>query len=276
VYDLSPRPAAFSCAEYIQGVIEETERLRQALLGVEVVFHLIGTTHPKTSNDDPVYDVESNVVGTLRILDTCVTVGVRRFVFNSSGGTVYGIPRSLPISEDHPTDPTCSYGITKLTIEKYLYLYHHLYGLDYIVLRTANAYGPGQHPGRGQGVVATFLERVARGQPIEVWGDGSVIRDYIHVDDVARALLMVAEQRPCDRVLNVGSGMGTALIDLIHLIRKVTGRDFEVRYAPGRPFDVPAVVLDTRRIQEQISWKPRMKLNDGLHSTWEWLQNWVG
>ena len=272
VYDRLPRPTALPCADYIQGDLAEAASLERALRGAEVVFHLVCTTHPKTSNDDPVYDIESNVLSTLRLLEACVAAGVRRIVFNSSGGTVYGVPQTLPIPEDHSTDPICSYGITKLTIEKYLCLYHRLYGLDYVVLRTANAYGEGQYPGRGQGAVAAFMGQVARDQPIEVWGDGSVVRDYVHVDDIARALLMVAEQTPYDRVLNVGSGEGTSLAELIQLIRGVTGRDVKVRYTPGRAFDVPAAVLDTRRIQEQIGWQPQVKLNDGLHRMWEWLQ----
>ena len=250
-------------------------RLDRALRGVEVVFHLAGTTDPKTSNDDPAYDVESNVLSTLRLLDACLAAGVRKVVFNSSGGTVYGVPGMLPVREDHPTDPICSYGITKLTIEKYLDLYRRLHGLDYVALRVSNAYGEGQNPDRGQGAVAAFTARVARRQPIEVWGDGSVTRDYVHVEDVARALVMAAERTPQDRLLNVGSGVGTTLNELIDLIREVTGRDAEVRYTSGRAFDVPALVLDTHRIQEQIGWHPQVMLDEGLRRTWQWVLDWA-
>ena len=272
VYDRSPQPIEFPRVEYIQGAIEDIENLKQVLKGVEVVFHLACTTHPATSNDDPAYDVESNVVSTLRLLDACVAAGVRRIVFNSSGGAVYGVPRTLPIPEDHPTEPICSYGITKLTIEKYLHLYHTLHGLEYTILRPANAYGEGQDPNRGQGAVAAFLWRVALDEPIKVWGDGSVVRDYVHVYDVARALRMAAERTLCDRVFNVGSGNGTSLNELIQLIRLVTGRDVQVHYEPSRPFDVPAVVLDTRRIREQIGWEPQIQLHDGLSGMWQGMQ----
>ena len=277
IFDRAPQPVTLEQGvEYVQGNLGDVTAMRQAVSGCEVVFHLACTTYPKTSNSDPAYDIESNVLGTLQLLDICIAAKVRRIVFSSSGGAVYGIPHIVPIPEEHPTEPICSYGITKLMIEKYLHLYYVLHGLDYMILRPANAYGEGQAPDRGQGAVAAFLGRVARDQPIEVWGDGSVVRDYVHVDDIARALLMIAEQTPRDRVLNVGSGTGTTLNELIHLIRSVTGRDVEVRYTPGRVFDVPAVVLDIHRIQEQVGWQPQVMLNDGLHRTWDWLRDWMG
>lgn len=277
IFDRVPPPAELDTeVEYILGDLCDSDAVREAVAGCEVIFHLACTTHPKTSNDDPAYDIQSNVLGTLRLLDVCVATGVHRVVFNSSGGTVYGIPLKMPISEDHPTDPICSYGITRLTIEKYLHLYHVLHGLDYVILRPANAYGEGQDPNRGQGVVAAFLGCISQGRLIEVWGDGSVVRDYVHVEDIARALRMVAEATPKDRILNVGSGTGIALNELIHLMKGITGRKFSVNYKSGRPFDIPEVVLDNHRIRDQVGWSPQVTIHDGLERTWRWLKDWKG
>ena len=270
IFDFTPQLARLDGnVEYVQGNLGDEKAVRQAVQGCQVVFHLACTTHPKTSNDDPVFDVQSNVIGTIQLLDACVAAGVRRVVFVSSGGTIYGIPRRVPIPEDHPTDPICSYGITKLTIEKYLHLYHALHGLDYAILRPANAYGEGQDYRRGQGAIAAFLAQTAIGQPIEIWGDGSIVRDYVHVDDIARALIIVSKAELDDRVFNVGSGVGVSLNELVYLIRGVTGRNIDICYAPSRLFDVPSVVLDVKRIQEQIHWKPRVVLEEGIQRMWK-------
>jgi len=247
-------------------------QLDAALEGVEVVFHLISTTVPKSSNDDLVADIEANVVGTLRLLDLCRRRKVRKVVFISSGGTVYGVPRGTPVSESHPTEPICSYGIHKLAIEKYLHLNWSLHGLDYCVLRVANAYGEGQRTDAAQGAVAAFLERAVRGSPIEIWGDGSVVRDYVYVGDIVQALLKAAAHRGEQKVFNIGSGIGVSLNELVREIGKIVGRAPEVRYAPGRGFDVPANVLDATAAREQLGWRPSTSLPEGLRRTYEWVR----
>ncbi|MCD6040999.1 MAG: NAD-dependent epimerase [Burkholderiales bacterium] len=244
-------------------------QLDAALAGVEVVFHLISSTVPKNSNDDPMADIEANVVGTLRLLDLCRRRKVRKVVFISSGGTVYGVPRGTPISESHPTEPICSYGIHKLAIEKYLHLNWSLHGLDYCVLRVANAYGEGQRTDAAQGAVAAFLERAVRGSPIEIWGDGSVVRDYVYVGDIVQALLKAAAHRGERKVFNIGSGVGVSLNELVREIGKIVGRTLEVRYAPGRGFDVPANVLDATAAREQLGWRPSTSLPEGLRRTYD-------
>jgi UDP-glucose 4-epimerase len=145
------------------------------------------------------------------MLDVARASGVKRIVFSSSGGTVYGPPMTTPIPEDHPTNPSCSYGIVKLAIEKYLALYNNLCGLDYIVLRIANPYGERQRLVGGQGAVAAFLGRALRGEAIEIWGDGSVIRDYIYIGDVCDALIAAATCHSVQGVLSIGSGIGMML-----------------------------------------------------------------
>jgi len=241
--------------------------LSAALQGNEIVFHLVSTTLPKTSNDNPVYDVESNVVGTLRLLELCREQGVRKVVFASSGGTVYGVPRSVPIDESHPTEPICSYGIHKLMIEKYLQLNHRVHGLDYCVVRPPNLYGPRQRLDIAQGAVAVFLDRALHGKPIQVWGDGSVMRDYLYVEDAAEALVKAAAFEGEPKVFNIGSGVGTTLKQLIKEIEALLGRPVPVEYSAARTLDVPANVLDASLARRLLGWTPRTSLAEGLRRT---------
>jgi UDP-glucose 4-epimerase len=258
--------------DVVVGDLVSGEGLSQALDGVEWVFHYASTTVPATSNADPAYDIHSNLVGTVRLLEKAVRCGVHKVIFPSSGGTVYGYPQQLPIPETHPTEPICSHGITKLAIEKYLALYEHLYGLDYLVLRCANPYGERQNPLGLQGAVSVFLGRIAHNQPITVWGDGSAVRDYIYVADAVDATLMALEATCDERIFNVGSGWGTSLNELVTLVARVTGRNDLVEYAPGRPSDVPINVLDASLIRRTTGWQPRVSFEEGVARTWEWVR----
>ncbi len=258
--------------EVLQGDFENISDVSPALDGVDVVIHLISTTLPAPSNSNPEYDVETNVVGTLKMLREAVRKGVRKVVFSSSGGTVYGVPRSLPIPEDHPTDPLCSHGIGKLAIEKYLALFSHLHGLDSTVLRFGNPYGPRQRTRSVQGAIAVFLGCVLNGEEIAVWGDGSVSRDYFYIDDLVSAILKAVPAAGGSSVYNIGSGSSVSLNELISLISEVTGTTPRVRYETARRMDVPASCLDIARAGEGLGWAPRVPLREGIERTWEWLK----
>lgn len=258
--------------EYIHGEFGNRGLIREALKDIDVVFHLISTTIPKTSNDDPIFDVRSNVIDTIKLLEECVVARVRRVVFASSGGVIYGIPKTNPIPESHPTNPICSHGITKLMIEKYLALFRHLYGLDYVVLRASNPYGERQNPFGEQGAIAVFLGKVARGEPIVIWGDGGVIRDYFYVGDLADAYLKAATLDVKERIFNIGSGVGTSLVEVIELIAEATGKNPEVSYTESRPFDVPTNVLDISLAKEHLGWHPHTDLVSGIKRTWKWVE----
>lgn len=257
--------------ELHEGDLVSEADVSAALKGCDVCFHLVSTTLPKSSNADPVFDVESNVLGTVRLLNHALEAGVRKIVFISSGGTVYGVPSQVPIPESHATDPICSYGITKLAIEKYLGLFNQLHGLDYTVLRVANPFGPRQRTHSSQGVVAVFLGKALRGEPIEIWGDGSIVRDYISVEDVVSAMLAALDRSGTEHVFNIGSGRGLSLNQVLDAIERVTGKPTIRRYMPGRPFDVPASVLSIARAKEQLGWTPRIDFDDGLARFAEWL-----
>jgi len=258
--------------EFVQGDFLDANLLATAVNGCEYVVHLVGTTVPSTSNRDPVFDVQTNIVGTLHLLEACVRAKVRQVVFSSSGGTVYGEPSALPIPESHPTQPRSSYGITKLAIEKYLALFFQLHGLDYAVLRIANAYGPGLPLSGEQGVVGVFLARLKRELPIVLWGDGSAVRDYIYIEDVARAFRAALGQRSPFRVFNIGTGVGTSLVQLIALMERTTGLRAQIERHPNRPSDPPVNVLDPSQAQLHLGWKATTTMERGLALTWEWVR----
>jgi UDP-glucose 4-epimerase len=260
--------------EYIYGELGNGGLIRAALSDIDVVCHLISTTVPGNSNDDPAFDVQSNVVDSIRLLEASVAARVKRFVFTSSGGTVYGIPQHTPIDENHPLNPISSYGIAKLAIEKYLAMFRHLHGLEYGILRPANAYGERQNPFGQQGLIAVMMGKVLRGEPIVVWGDGSVVRDYVHVTDLAEALYrLMTHPLKGDGIFNCGSGSGVSVNDVLAMLQRVVGHPVEVRYVEARRFDVPVNVLDTRRARAQLGWTPQIDLEAGLERTWVWMRS---
>jgi len=272
VFDLTdPGPAGryprYGDVEWMRGSFLDAQDLRRAIAGCEAAFHLAWTTLPKSSNEDPAADVESNIAGTVRLLEAWRGAGGGKLVFISSGGTVYGVPRAVPITEEHPTFPLSSYGITKLAIEKYLELYRVLHGLDYCVLRVSNPYGERQRIASGQGAVTAFLHRAHRGEPVEIWGDGRVVRDYLYVGDVAEALVRALDHRGDRRIINIGSGVGRDLNEIVAAIERVIGRPVERRYAPGRSFDVPVNVLDVSLARAELGWRPSTDFEDGLART---------
>ena len=262
--------------EYITGDLGNHGEVLDVVNEVDVVFHLAYTTLPHTSNEDPIYDIRTNVVDTVQLLQSCRKAEVKKFIFVSSGGTVYGAPQRLPIPEDHANDPICSYGITKLTIEKYLSLFQHLYGLEYVVARISNPYGELQNPAAKQGAVTVFLNNVLHEKPITIWGDGEVIRDYVYIGDAIDALIAAVHYAPAPgspRVFNVGAGRGYSLNQLVEAMRDVIEAKIEVVYTAGRPEDVPINVLDIKRAETFLKWHPKVDLRDGLSRTWTWLKS---
>lgn len=253
--------------EIFKGDFLNSRDVEEAMDTCDVVFHLISSTLPNTSNKSPVYDIESNLVPTINMLDLAVKHQIKKIIFTSSGGTVYGIPSRIPINENSPTNPICSYGITKLAIERYLYLYSYLYDLDYCVLRLANPYGKGQKIISTQGVIAIFIHKMLCNKTIEVWGDGTIIRDYVYIDDVVNALITAIDYNGKEKVFNIGSGRGTSINDLIAEMEKTYSRKVKVIYLDARPVDVPTNVLDINRAYHCLNWQPLTSLSEGLFIT---------
>ncbi len=257
--------------EFVTGNFLNEAEVDKAVQNMDFVFHLIGTTLPASSNKDPAFDVETNVIASIKLMQISKRHGVQKLIFASSGGTVYGQVKTTPIREDHPTEPICSYGITKLAIEKYLHLFHRLHGLDYAVLRIANPYGRHQKLTAEQGIVGVFLSRIKDKKPITIWGDGSVTRDYICVEDVSNAFVAAITQDSPHRIFNVGTGVGTTIRDMLAKMERVTGIRPQVEYVAGRSVDVSVNVLDPGRAQQCLNWRPEVACEEGLRRTWNWL-----
>ena len=257
--------------EWVVGDFGDVRKLREAVAGCETVFHLVGSTTPATGNRDMAEDLEQNVVSTLRLLEVCVEERVRRVIFASSGGTVYGIPEIIPTPETAPTMPITSYGISKRTIEMYLELHRHHFGLEFRALRLSNPYGPHQIEAKEQGVVAAFLRRALLGQPVEVWGDGRVARDFIYIDDAVDALLRAASYQGTERIFNIGSGRALTISQLLDEIDRVLNLKVEQKRRNARPIDAPISALDVSLARRELDWKPTTPLAEGLRRTAEWM-----
>jgi UDP-glucose 4-epimerase len=232
-----------------------------------IVYHCAWSSLPQSSNQDLITDASENILGTLRLLKAAKGRKDLRIVFPSSGGTVYGILNSVPVSEKHSTNPRCAYGVSKLAIEKYLALHRELWGLDTVALRISNAYGPGQPVGRNFGAISTFATRALRGDPISIFGDGSVVRDYIYIDDLVRAMIAAGRLHGGPYVINIGSGVGKSLNDIIFVLGRILTKDVKVEHLAKREFDVPVSVLDISLAKAALNWMPQIPFEVGIELT---------
>lgn len=258
--------------EIEEGDADRPEDILRALSDIDIAVDFIHTTVPGASMKDPTYDVQSNVVSHTAWLSQLNKTKLSRIIYVSSGGTVYGIPRENPLGEDHPTEPICSYGITKLAVEKYIAMYSDIYGIDYRICRPANVYGEGQHLHVGQGVIGVFLEQCLKKQSIEIWGDGTVSRDYNYVADMVRGVVALIQHNGEGRIFNISSGRGYSLNNIITIIRDDLKIPVQVNYMPSRGFDVPVNILDSSRLMRETGWKPQIDLMTGMRRVYDYLK----
>lgn len=258
--------------DYRIGDFRDRMAIAEALTGIDAVFHLVSTTFPGTANLDPKTDVRENLVGTIELIETMLALQISRLLFLSSGGTVYGVPERVPIPENHPLRPINSYGIVKLAIEQFIEMYRRTRNLSPVIIRPSNPYGTRQGHLGVQGVVSTFLENVALSRPIEIWGDGSVVRDFIDVRDLAD-ICVLAGTSTQEGTYNAGSGVGTSLAQLLEIIRDVSSKRITVNYKPARLIDVPVSILDCSHARETFEWHPTRSLLEGVKDTWVWKQS---
>lgn len=238
----------------------------------DVVYHLVSTNVPTTSNQHISQDIEANVLFSSHLFDACVKYGVKKVVFISSGGTVYGKESACPLSEETPTNPISSYGIQKITIEKLLYLYNYMYGLDYRIIRLANPYGPYQRPNGILGAVTTFTYKALKGDEITVYGDGSVIRDFIYIDDAVRGILNIVKGDNKHHTFNLGCGYGTSINGVLEAVKSAIGCDLNVVYKARRSVDVPINYLDISRYEKYYGKLNPVPLVDGIKKTAEFMK----
>ena len=242
----------------------------------DIVSHHAAQADVRHSVADPRYDASVNLDGLLNLLEASRAAGVGRFVFVSSGGVVYGEPDVRPTPETAPKAPLSPYGVTKLTGEQYLYYYHRIHGLDYVALRYANVYGPRQDPRGEAGVIAIFSERIGRGDPVTIFGDGVQTRDYVDVKSVVAANLLLGSVRLPDaeslddRGFNVGTGVETSVLELAQLIQRVSGREGAIIHAEERAGELRHSSLDAGKVRG-LGWAPVVTLEDGIRETYEWI-----
>lgn len=245
--------------------------LERAIQDKDIIVHLISTTTAKNSTDDPVFDITTNIVPSVILLQLAVKYNVLKIIYPSSGGTVYGPTAAHKISEDHMTDPISAYGIHKLTVEKYLALFHHLHGLDYCILRFSNPYGPMQWGSLGQGLIGVYCQAIIQKGQVEIWGDGSIIRDYLYVADAVDAFIRAMSSTSDRRLFNIGSGIGLTINEIVEIMREVSNIRFSVNYKPGRAIDVPRNVLDASLAEEELGWRPTIGIKEGIKLTLDWF-----
>jgi UDP-glucose 4-epimerase len=248
------------------------EDVLTSMKDADIVVSLIHTTVPGSSMEDPAYDVSSNIASYVKWLGALHRTEVKRIIYISSGGTVYGIPRRIPVGEDHPTDPICSYGITKLAIEKYVAMYSHMYGVGYRICRPSNVYGEGQHLTIGQGAIGVFLSDCLKGRELEIWGDGEVVRDYLYVADLADAVVRLITHEGGGRVFNVSTGTGYSLNQLIKIMTDELKLEPRSTHKAARPYDVPVSVLDNSRLKDETHWTPGTGIVEGMGNYLNWLK----
>lgn len=262
-------------ARYVCGDFGDEQLMRRLVSQTDEIVDLAYATVPQTSFVDPVFDIRANLPRSVSMLRAAAEAGLRRVVLISSGGTVYGAAQSLPITEEHTTNPISPYGITKLTIEKYGLMFHHLHGLPVVVVRPGNAFGPGQAPEAGQGFVATAIARVLASREVTIYGKEGTVRDYVYVADLARGILSALEHGEPGCCYNIGSGVGRSNLDVLKIIEPLAsgrGLRIDLRIAEPRPFDVAANILDSARLRALSGWQPSVSFEAGIAETWTFLE----
>ena len=237
----------------------------------DVVDHHAAQMDVRKSVADPLFDADVNILGTINLLECARKTGVRKIVYISSGGAAYGEPVYLPCDEAHPINPLCPYGVTKHTVEHYLYLYKELYGLDYAVLRYPNVYGPRQDPHGEAGVVAIFTGRMLSQDPVTIFGDGTQERDFVYVGDCARANVLVAANG-ASGIYNLGCGVGTSINQIFDGLKQVTQYPYQPDYAPAKAGETYKIYLSAKRANQELGWSPSLNLVEGLTATVEYFR----
>lgn len=261
-------------AKFYQIDIRDKEKVDQIVASekFDAVSHQAAHASVRESVENPLYDADVNILGSINILQACVKYKVKKIVFASTGGALYGDAKILPTPEDYPARPCSPYGVSKLTVENYLYYYKQIQNLNYVILRYANVFGPRQDPFGEAGVVAIFSQKmISGGQPV-INGDGTQTRDFVYVEDVARANLLALESKISEDFFNVGTGRETSINDLFKLMVEISGKKIKEVHGPAKFGEQQTSALDFSRIKKKLGWHPRTDLKKGLKKTFNWFR----
>jgi UDP-glucose 4-epimerase len=268
---VEPRSAILDKVDFVKADLMDTSAIRKVMQKGDLIFYFACASLPGSPFEKIAANLHQDIEGFVEIIKLAIDKGAEKIVFPSSGGTVYGNPRQIPITEDHPTDPICYYGVTKLTSEKILYMFNRAYGLDYLILRIGNPFGPGQDPRRPQGLIPKVIKRMMEGENLEVYGDGKIVRDYIYIDDVVKAVSACLSKGLKNDIYNIGSGVGASINEVIKMASEMLKKEPRIKYLEKRPGDVSANVLSNRKLKSLIGWEPKIALAEGLQMTHDWL-----
>ncbi len=266
--------SSFPTLKMVESDLSLNTNYDKLVKGHDVVYHLLSTTIPTTSNQHIVEELKSNVILSANLFEACVRQNVKKVIFISSGGTVYGKEEKCPLNEKTATNPITSYGVQKVTIEKLLYLYNYMYGLDYRIIRLANPYGPHQRPNGVLGAVTTFTYKALKKEEIQVYGDGSVVRDFIYIDDAIRGILSIANGNDSHHTFNLGCGYGTSINQVLTSISNALNIQMNIKYLPGRSVDVPVNYLDISRYENAYGALNPLSLEEGVRKTARFMKEY--
>lgn len=268
--DRNPAPATFAGQGWHVAEATDIDLIRRLAQDATDVIFLAGHSRPAGGYASLASEIDTEVTYALAAAEACRDAGVARFIFASSGGTVYGADVAVPTTETEPTTPRSSYGLAKLVVEHGLRLIAQQGQMRAIVLRISNPYGPGQLVKRQQGIIAAAMNALMSGQALEIWGDGSVIRDFLYVSDTAAAFTAALRSTEPYLLVNIGSGQGVSIRDLCDEIARISGHPLNRTYLPDRSVDLPVAILDPSLAQKTLGWTPRVGLADGLRHTYDW------
>lgn len=277
IHAISPHPPGLRDTDQVQweqGSLGDSKLLARTLPNCDAVVHLASSTTPGTSSRTPTLEASGNIEPTLRLIESVSTYPHIHMVYASTGGAIYGNPKHFHVNENTPCQPISYYGAAKLAIETFLHTLHANCLSPITILRPANFYGPGQRHRHGFGLIRTLLESARTQKPIEIWGDGGAIRDFLYIDDFSSAVVAALQRNTTAEpltVFNVGTGIGHTINQVCSLIEETTGRQLQKIYRPARPSDVAHIVLDPSRIMDALGWKAKTDLRVGLAHTWRWL-----
>jgi UDP-glucose 4-epimerase len=260
---------------YIYGDFGHADIIKESLKGIDIVVHLISTTVPKTADADPVFDLNSNLINTIGLLKLLPETKVKKLVYFSSGGTVYGEPKTSAVKEDHPREPICSYGIVKGAIEDYVRFYASKNTYDYLIIRPSNPYGPGQISYGLQGVIPVLFDAIINNKEFQLWGGGDQIRDYIFIDDLTEAVLRLITSNSSG-VYNVGSGQGHDVKQLVEAVENVMSKKMRTFEVNSNHNAVKRFVLSINKLTSDTGWQPQVALKEGLKKYYIWLNEQSG
>ena len=267
--NLNPR------AKFIEADITDFSKIKDIFNAEkpEVVFHLAAQIDVRKSVEDPLADAKTNILGSINLINLALEHKIKKFIFSSTGGAIYGDTETRPTPETHSEWPLSPYGIAKLTVDKFLNYCHRVHGLNYTSLRYGNVYGPRQNPHGEAGVVAIFLNKMLKGEQPIINGDGLQTRDYVFVEDVARANLLALENTDKTGILNVGTGIETDVVQLFNSINDHFGNKFEEKHGPAKPGEQKTSCLNFEKIQRELSWSPKVNFAEGIKLTYDWFAN---